>query len=65
MSPLRLRLIPAGEARELPEDEAWRELFDTFHVLADEPTRPMPLELEPLPDETFRARVRRVLGSAT
>lgn len=59
---LCVRQIPTGEARELPDDEAWRELFDTFGVLADEPTQPMPLELEPLPDETFKARVRRVLG---
>lgn len=59
-----MNLIPQPEARELPEDEAWRELFDTFHVLSDDSTEPMPLELEPLPSEDWLARVRRVLGGA-
>lgn len=54
--------IPTGEARELPDDEAWRELFDTFGVLDDAPTEPMPLELEPLPADEWLARVRKTLG---
>ena len=54
--------IEVGEACELPEDEAMRALFNDFGVLAEEPTRPMELELQPLPEETFRARVFRVLG---
>lgn len=57
-----MNLIPQPQVRELPEDEAWRELFDTFHVLSDDATEPMPLELEPLPSEDWLARVRRVLG---
>jgi len=38
-------LIPAGEATELPDDEAWRALFDVFGAVDSPPTEPMPLEL--------------------
>lgn len=55
-------LIPVPEARELPPDEAWRALFDDFGVLEDEPTEPMPLELQPQPESDFLAQVRRILG---
>ncbi len=55
--------IPVPEARELPDDEAWRELFDTFGMIDEPATEPMPLfELEPLPDERFLERVREVFG---
>lgn len=36
-------LIPTGQARELPDDEAWRALFDDFGLFDSEPTAPMPL----------------------
>lgn len=55
--------LPIPEARELPDAEAWRELFDTFHVLDDEPTAPMPLALEELPDEAFMRSVRTAFGA--
>jgi len=59
-------LIPAGEATELPDDEAWRALFDVFGAAVDaQPTEPMPLELEPLPEHAFAARARSVLRRAS
>ncbi len=61
---MRTSLIPAPEARELPDDEAWRALFDDFGLLRDEPTQPMPLALEPMPADEFTERVRRVIGGA-
>ena len=54
--------LPTPEARELPADEAWRELFDTFHVLDDEPNEPAPLALEPLAEDEFLRRVRECFG---
>ena len=63
MSSARVKpLIPAGEATELPDDEAWRAMFDTFGVLDSAPTEPMPLELEVIEGEAFRVRALRVLG---
>lgn len=38
--------IPVPVAVELPDDEAWRALFEEFGVLDDQPTMPMPLEPE-------------------
>lgn len=65
MSSARVKpLIPAGEATELPDDEAWRALFDVFGAFGGEPTEPMQLELEPLPEHAFAARVRAVFRSA-
>lgn len=55
--------IPVPEARELPNDEAWRALFDEFRVIDEPPTEPAPLALEPLPEDRFLADVRRILGS--
>lgn len=54
--------IPAPETRELPDDEAWRALWDEFHLFDEQATEPAPLALEPLPDEPFLAQVRRILG---
>lgn len=57
------RLIPAGEARELPDDEALRSLYDDFDLIDDMATEPMPLELEPLPADEWLVKVRRTLGA--
>lgn len=58
------RLIPAGEARELPDDEALRSLYDDFDVIDESATEPMPLELEPLPADKWLVKVRRTFGAA-
>lgn len=42
-----IRRIPVGDARELPPDEAWRELYATFGW-TDQPTMPAPLEFPPI-----------------
>lgn len=52
--------IPTGDARELPPDEAFRELIDTFHAIEFAPTEPMPLELEPLTVDQMQAEIARV-----
>lgn len=56
------RALPAPDVRELPDDEAWRAMFDTFGVLDSAPTEPMPLELEVIEGEAFLVRALRVLG---
>jgi len=58
-----MNLIPTPDARELPDDEAWRELFDTFELFGDQATEPMPLELLPLPESDWLAHVRKIFGS--
>lgn len=55
--------LPVPEVRELPDDEAWRALYDAFDVLHEEPTQPMPLQLQPLPQDEFMARCQRVLSA--
>lgn len=66
MSSARVKpLIPAGEATELPDDEAWRALFDVFGAVDSPPTEPMPLELAPTQEHVFAARVHAVLRRAS
>jgi hypothetical protein len=57
-----LPMLPVPEARELPDDEAWRSLFDDFGLLDDPITEPMPLQLEPLPESDWLAAARKTLG---
>lgn len=53
--------IPVGEARELPEQEAMRALYETFGVVDEPDTEIMSpdLELAPTPEHDFADRVRR------
>lgn len=56
--------LPVGEARELPEQEALRAMYEVFGVVDDPDTEIMAegLELAPTPDHDFVDRVRRAFG---
>ncbi len=55
--------LPVGEARELPEKEAVRAMYEVFGVLDDPDTEIMAdgLDLVPTPDHEFADRVRRAM----
>lgn len=52
-----------GEARELPEREALRAMYEVFGVLAEPDTEILAdgLELAPTPEHEFADRVRRAM----
>ena len=47
MRPRLIKPLPTGEAHELPDDEAWKALYEHFNW-PDQPTEPVPLEFPPL-----------------